>query len=84
MLPAQSESTNVYTISPSQVGALGAAPATGVIAFPHASTTVGGVGDTAEEGHSPLHPEEVTVVVACGLKIVKVYVQVAVLPAQSV
>ena len=39
-------------MSPSQVGAVGAVPGVGVIVFPHASTTVGGVGATASAGHS--------------------------------
>jgi hypothetical protein len=34
-------------MSPLQAGAVGAVPATGVIALPHASFTAGGVGATA-------------------------------------
>ena len=37
-------------MSPLQVGAAGAVPATGTIALPHASFTTGGVGATAFAG----------------------------------
>jgi hypothetical protein len=70
-------------MSPLQAGAVGAVPATGVIALPHASFTAGGVGATASE-------EQLTVVdpfdgnVKSGTLIVYVYVQLCEWPAQSV
>src|SRR6476619_3717162 len=50
VLLEQSVYVNVYTISPLQISGVGAGPATGVITFPQASVTLGGVGATASAG----------------------------------
>ena len=57
-------------MSPSQAGATGALPGTGVIGVPHASTTIGGVGGTASTGQATVDDPSGSEIVKAGISIV--------------